>query len=327
MTPEQQLELAAEAALAPSTHNVQPARWRFDGDGLLLIEDRTRSLPAGDPTERDAALSLGAAAEGMAIALSGMERRLVDLGAADLPVPDDDLRPVRRFAIAPGGEPDPLRPFVPRRRSHRGRFAAASDADRAALARLAGDDVTVLDDPDRIATIAALADKAGHGFFRDDSFRRELLGWMRLSRRDPRWAVDGLNAEAMAMSPVEALGAGLVLGPLFRPLDRIGLAARLSAEAATVRGAAGLVLIHRPTEEAPFESGRAFYRAWLRVAQAGLHAAVMAVLNDDPAARAELLGMAPLPPGRTLINVLRVGRAPEGSDYPRARIAAADLLV
>ena len=327
MTPEQQLALAAEAALAPSTHNVQPARWRFEGGGLLLIEDRTRCLPAGDPSERDAALSLGAAAEGMAIALSGMGHALIDLGAADLPMAEGPLRPVRRFAIEPGGAADPLRPFVPRRRSHRGRFAAVSDADRAALAGLAADDVTVLADPDRIATIAALADRAGHGFFRDDACRRELLGWMRLRRRNPRWAVDGLNAEAMAMSPVEAWGAGLVLGPLFRPLDRIGLAARLSAEAATVRGAAGLVLIHRPAGEAPFDSGRAFYRAWLRVAQAGLHAAVMAVLNDDPAAREEALGMAALPPGRALVNVLRVGRAPEGSDYPRARIAPAELLV
>lgn len=327
MSPEQQLGLVAEAALAPSTHNVQPARWRFEGDGLLLIEDRTRSLPAGDPTERDAALSLGAAAEGMAIALSGMGQRLVDLGATDLPASQGDLRPVRRFAVEAGGAADPLLPFVPRRRSHRGPFATVSDADRVALAGLAGDDVAVLDDPDRIAAIAALAERAGHGFFRDDAFRRELLGWMRLRRSDPRWPVDGLNAEAMAMSPIEAWGAGLVLGPLFRPLDRIGLAAKLSSEAATVRSAAGLLLIHRPEAEAPFDSGRAFYRAWLRIAEAGLHGAVMAVLNDDPATRREVLGMVPLPPGHALINVLRVGRVPVGSDYPRARIAAADLLV
>ena len=327
MTPEQQLALAAEAALAPSTHNVQPARWRFDGDELVLFEDRTRSLPAGDPTERDAALSLGAAAEGMAIALSGMGYGLVDLGTADLPATEGDLRPVRRFTIRSGGEADSLRPYVPRRRSHRGRFVDASDADRTALAGLAGEDITVLDSRTTIARIAALADRAGHGFFRDDAFRRELLGWMRLRRSDPRWSVDGLNAEAMAMSPVEAWGARLVLGPLFRLLDRIGLAARLSSEAATVRSAAGLVLIHRPAEEAPFDSGRAFYRAWLRVTEAGLDAAVMAVLNDDPATRGDVLDMAELPPGRALINVLRVGRAPPGSDYPRARIAAADLLV
>ncbi len=327
MTPTEQLALVAEAALAPSTHNVQPARWCFEDDRLLLIEDRTRSLPAGDPAERDAALSLGAAAEGMAIALSGIEKKLVDLGAMGLPAADGDLRPVRRFAIEAGGAAEPLRRFVPHRRSHRGRFADATDADRVALADLAAADVMVLSDPTRIATIAALADRASYGFFRDDAFRRELRGWMRLRRGDPRWPVDGLNAEAMAMSPVEAWGAGLVLGPLFRPLDRIGLAARLSAEAATVRSAAGLVFIHRPEGEAPFESGRAFYRAWLRVAEAGLHGAVMAALNDDPATRREALAMVSLPPGRALINVLRVGRAPAGSDYPRARIAPADLLV
>ena len=48
MTPDLFRRLVAEAALAPSVHNVQPARWRQDGDAALLFEDPAVRLPAGD---------------------------------------------------------------------------------------------------------------------------------------------------------------------------------------------------------------------------------------------------------------------------------------
>jgi hypothetical protein len=326
MTPALWQELVAQAALAPSTHNTQPARWR-PGEGRIdLLEDRSRRLPAGDPIGRDMAMSLGAATEGMALALSAHGLRLEDLGPAE-PEETGQYVPVRSFAIREGGEPDPLLPFVGARRSHRARFAPVEERDRVAALGLAGEDTAVIAGSDAILTIARLADRTGHGFFRDNDFRAELRSWMRLSRRDPRWAVDGLNAEAMAMSPVEAKGAGLVLGPLFRMLDAIGLAAPLTAEAATIRSAAAILLFHRPSDEPRFESGRAFYRFWLRVTQAGLHGAVMASLADDPESARVLADMAGLPEGRTLVSTLRVGRAPEGSDYPRSRIAAPDLIV
>ncbi|MEP9400452.1 hypothetical protein [Sphingomonas sp. VNH70] len=325
MTPDEQYALVAEAALAPSVHNVQPARWRFAGDGVILFEDATRRLPAGDPTARDAATSLGAAAEGLAIALSRSGRRLVDRGATDLPAPEGDLLPQRRFGIEPGTGADPLGPYVADRRSHRGTFAAPNEAQRRAAAALAADDLAVVSAPDAIARIAVEVDRAGHRFFRDDAFRRELLSWMRLRRRDPRWAKDGLNADAMAMSRVEAVGAGLVMGPLFRPLDRVGLAAPLTAEAAKIRSATAIALFHRPHGEARFDSGRAFYRAWLRIAAAGLGGAVMAALADDPAAAASVA--AHLPAGRELVSAWRVGPVPADAACPRARIAVDRLIV
>ena len=326
IAPELWRALVAEAALAPSVHNVQPARWRLGDDVIGLWEDRSRRLPAGDPGGRDAAMSLGAAAEGMAIALSAHGLRLDDLGPAE---PDEmgQYVPARSFALREGAGPDPLLPFVATRRSHRGKFAPVEERDRTAALGLVAEDCAMIADPDAIKQVGRLADRTGHGFFRDNAFRAELRSWMRLSRRDPRWAVDGLNAEAMAMTPIEARGAGLVLGPLFRLLDAIGLAAPLTAEAATIRTAAAILLFHRPTDEPRFESGRAFYRFWLRVTQAGLQGAVMASLADDPETARMLGGMVGLPEGRTLVSTLRVGRAPEGSDYPRSRIAAPDLIV
>lgn len=47
-----------------------------------------------------------------------------------------------------------------------------------------------------------------------------------------------LTAEAMALGRIEAIGAGLVLGPLFPLLDRLGLAGAVTAEAGKARSAA-----------------------------------------------------------------------------------------
>ena len=82
---------------------------------------------------------------------------------------------------------------------------------------------------------------------------------MRFSRRHPRWALDGLNSEAMAMSALEAAGAAAVLKPgVFEALDRIGLAAPLTTEAQVVRSAVAVVLFHRLEGEAPLHTGRRF---------------------------------------------------------------------
>ncbi len=49
------------AVRAPSVHNSQPWRWRFDGGTLELFADRSRQLPATDPQGRGLVLSCGAA--------------------------------------------------------------------------------------------------------------------------------------------------------------------------------------------------------------------------------------------------------------------------
>lgn len=322
------LRLAAEAALAPSVHNVQPGRWRFEKGGLLLFEDRSRRLPAGDPEGRDAAFSLGAAVEGMAIALSHAGLRLEDRGAGVLPPAEGALVPVRRFALLPAAAPDPLRDQVERRQSWRGRFLAATAEDRAAARTLHGEGVEVVAEPECLAHIARLSDDAGLAFLRDGAFRGELRAWMRLSRRHPSWSRDGLNAEAMAMSRVEAIGAGAVLGPrLFPLLDGIGLARALTSEAATVAGAAAVLVVHRPLGADELDSGRFFYRLWLRIAAAGFSAAVMASLADHEEVSAALAAKLRIPPERRIRTAFRIGRAPPGSGYARARLPAEALLV
>lgn len=316
--------LVAAAITAPSVHNVQPARWRIDGEALVLGEDTARRLTVGDPRGNDAAISLGAAAEGVAIAASGegLATRIERLGGAQA----RGFRPVARLTFTPGIEPDPLLEWLEKRASWRGDFLPPSQQDRVAAQILHWDDRVVISDPRGIAAAATLYDQASYAIMRDDKFRKELRHWMRLSPRHPDWMRDGLNAAAMQFSRLEALSAGAVLGPLFRPLDFSGVAPALLAEAKGFAHATAVILFHRAADEDPFDSGRAFHRLWLEVEAAGLGGNVLAALADHPATARAISASHGIGGGRRLVSALRIGRR-SGATPPRARLPLSEVLL
>lgn len=320
--------LIAEARLAPSVHNIQPTRWRLlDADTVLVLEDAERRLPAADPSGHDVRLSHGAAIEGLSLTCGrhGLRLSRVELGDGSEKVAG--LRAIARLTLAAGGTADPLAAAVAGRRSWRGRFAAADARLQEALQKLAAaPDLFIVPPGPAVAAIAEMGDRAGFHFLCEDEHRRELLAWMRLSRRDPRYGRDGLNAEAMALGSVEATGAALVLGPLFPLLKRLGLAEPLTRERAKTASGA-IALFHRPLGEDPLETGRAFYRAWLAMAAQGLGACPISVLADWSVSNAALVARHPLPAGRRLVNVFRLGRVPPGAASHRARLPVAELIV
>lgn len=325
MTPDLFERLVAQASLAPSVHNVQPARWRLDGDTVWLFEDRTVRLPAADPTGRDAAMSLGAAFEGfkMAAAQEGLDVTYAvanDRGT-------EDLRPVARLTFAPGATADPLSPQVTARQSWRGDFDPPTAEDREVAAGLADTDCRPITGPATIAVVAKLLDIASFFFLLQEDFRAELLSWMRLERRHPNWARDGLNAEAMRLRFIDRLGARFLLGWGFRPMLIYGRAEKLLSEEKRTTGATAIVVFHRSATEDPFESGRAFYRAWLRMEEAGFGAAVLAALADDAHSAAALAAIAELEDDRRIVSAFRIGRRPKHKPFARARRALDELIV
>lgn len=319
------LDLIAKAQASPSVHNVQPARWRIDGDSILLIEDRTRRLAVGDPSGNDAAISLGAAAEGLYLAASQAGLSLTE-EQTDLPILPHPYEAIRRFHVVAGGTPDPIALYLERRSSWRGAFLPPDANDRAALAALAATDATVVSSKGQLQTLAQLYDRASYGFIRRGPFRVELLRWMRLSARHPDWSRDGLNADAMALSKVESFGAGFVMGAVFPLLDFLRVAPSLLAEGQKVAGAAGLLLFHRPVSEDPFVSGRRFHRLWLEIEALGMGAAVLAALADDKAIAARLAADFALPDGHRLVSAFRVGHR-DGLPPARARLPLDEIVI
>ena len=323
--------LVARANLAPSVHNTQPARWHFAPDGTItLLADPARFLGVGDPQLRDAGLSCGAAIEGTALALS--ELGLALGGYRDLWKSSSDFKGLRiaaRGIAQTGGTPDPLASAIGRRATWRGAFMAPTPEARRSIEALEGrrDDLALALSPKDIAGLARLNDDASLRFYGHSPYRRELLGWMRLSRRHPDFARDGLNLEALRLSGFEGAAAERILGreTLFRLTGALGLQRMLLGEAAKTKSATALVLFHRPEGESPVETGRIFYRLWLALAAEGLSLWPMAVLADDPETAAVLRGRFAIPQGRRLITVWRAGPAPEIA--PKARLPVKELII
>jgi nitroreductase len=317
-----------EARLAPSVHNVQPTRWRVLGDRLLLLGDPARAIPVADPAGRDWRLSHGAHFEGLSLALAARGASLA--GPQMLPGEQvsNGLVPIATCEVRAEAVESPREP-VSERMSWRGGFKPVDAETQAGLARFAAErsDCTLVTGRHDIMEIAHLADRAALYFLRDGQHRAELLEWLRLSRAHPRYQRDGLNADAMQLSRIEAFGAGLVLGPLFRPLDRIGLAAPLVRETAKTSSSVGTVLFHRPAGEDPFVSGRAFYRAWLAMERAGLKGCPMSVLADWDESRETLARRFAVPADRHIVSVFRVGRPDGVQGGARARLPVDELIV
>lgn len=322
--------IAGEANIAPSVHNIQPTRFRFTDDGAIAVfEDRKRRLPVGDPSGADNWRSLGAASEGLAIALSarGFATNVVWRDVADAAATS---RQIARVIVSGDAAPDRLRAFVPKRSTWRGPFAAKdAAASRGIEALRATADLQLVEGRSAIADIAKLYDTTTLVTLRDTAYRLELRSWMRLGRLNGNWGRDGLNAHAMALSGFEAAGADIVLGKrMFSVFDKIGLAGPLMAEGARVRGAAAIGLFHRPAEEHEFETGRRFYRLWLEVTAAGLCLCPMSVLSDAPSTATQLKAQYGVDPARKLVNVFRIGVRPaHAKAHKRARLPAWDLLV
>lgn len=312
--------IVAQAALAPSVHNTQPARWRLDETGIDVLCDGAVALPVGDPDGRDAALSCGAAVEATVIALSaeGIAVTVEDLWAGQGP----GVRPVARLTFAGSCEPDPMARQLERRYTHRGLFAEGP----VSLFGWGRADTMLLTDPTRKAWLAALNDRVSLQVMRDARFRRELLGWIRLLPWDRRAEIDGLSREAMRMSPAVAIAARLVLGPLWRLCDLLGLTAAITAEAEATISAQAIACFHRPLDESPVVSGRAYLRMCLEAAHLGMAGWPMAALADTRESRTEICQRIGIPEDRRLVQVLRFGKV-DGPPPPRARRSAETLIL
>ncbi|HTM57322.1 MAG TPA: hypothetical protein VL123_02785 [Candidatus Udaeobacter sp.] len=320
------IELIDEARRAPSVHNIQPACWSLGGSGVLgLHADPERRLPVADSTGHDVRVSLGAACEGMAIALA---RRGFVAGPAE-PAPAEEAAHVAWLPFERGTRPDALADAVHRRAAYRGTFAAT---DAAALDRVAGAigpaGHVLIRDRARIRDLAKMADQAGDEFLRDPAYWRETWHWLRLSRSDPNWNRDGLNADALALSGIErVLGRVLMAPPAFESMRKIGLAGALISERSKIESAGALILFTAPVGEDPFVIGRAFYRTWLEVTSCGLALCPISVLSDSKRTHAEIRRLFALPAERRLVNVFRVGAAPFG--FPKQltpRLPAEELV-
>lgn len=319
----------AQAARAPSAHNVQPARWRLHEGRLELWEDTTRWLAAGDPSGRDAGIALGMAWEGLVLAAGtdGWAPGETELDATPYPPPPGGRR--RAWAtFEPGGQADPLAAFVSRRHCCRRKFRAATAPERTNLEAVfaAHPDIAFPADGTGLEGFAVAQQAASIDLLRDRAVGAELYSWLRLSRRHPKVARDGLDAACLELGSTEALGGRVLMRPaIASALANLGLGGLLVDEAAKVHSATAIAVLAVPVGVGDFEAGRRWYRFWLALAGAGFAAVPMSALVDTPGGRAALAALQPLPGGWRAINVMRIGPVPETLPVS-ARLPVDELL-
>lgn len=296
------------AALAPSVHNSQPWRFRWDGAALEVREETRRSLPVLDPSGRERVLSCGAAVLGARLGFA-------EVGWS------------ARAELLPGG--DVLARVVPEER----RDPGADEHDLAAAAARRATDRDPYDDrplpDDVLASLRAAAEAEGAWLHVVDRDRQEpdldvLLAHADASQRsDPQYLAE-LDSWRTSSGPVGVADRALPTVPASERGDSLSLRDFDAARAAPARPGGE----RRPEHPAVLVvgtdgddrrdwlvAGAALHRLLLTATVAGVAAQPITSVLEVPPLRARLrtaLGLVGVPQ-----VVLRAGYGTHGPSSSR----------
>lgn len=301
------------AVLAPSSHNTQPWRFRFEGAGLVLLADRTRWLRVADPGQRELHVSLGCALENLRVAARHFGEALAVEYRAE-PGPDGS---VAAIGLAPpvGGRPrgeehglfEAIRERRTNRRAFRGQALAAEDVAHLADAGEEGARVYVTADPILRRRFDELTVRADVAQFADPAWREELGRWIGAGAFEMPWLVARMAKLAVAWQ------------------DHVRGTHRADAEVLDGAPACGLVATGDDALPARLRAGEVFERVWLRATTLGLALQPMNQVLQVPELERETATLLPDDAGRPQV-VFRIGHA-DAVDAPTPRRPAGDVLV
>ncbi|WP_213982277.1 nitroreductase family protein [Sphingomonas sp. dw_22] len=306
-------ELIRYATLAANSHNTQPWRFRVEGNAMDLMPDYGRRTSVVDPDDHHLFVSLGCAAENLAIAAAAAGR------PGEVEVTPSGVRVL--LSTAPG-RPDPLFDAIPKRQSTRADYDGrpVSAADLAMLERAAampGVRVILVTERARIGRIRDLVVAGNHAQMADPAFLRELKHWLRFNPRSAAATGDGLFS-AVSGNPVLPTVLGGPALDLFFTAQGEG-----DRYARQIDSSAGLAIFvgERADREHWMRVGRACQRFALTATSLGLKHAFV----NQPVEVAGLRGaLAALigEPGRRPDLVMRFGHGPTLPFSPRRPVDA-----
>ena len=310
MMVEDQEAMLRAAVAAPSMHNTQPWRFRFNGRTVEVYRDRERELPAEDPSRRMLFVSLGAAIFNLRVAAAarGFGSQVRHLMHQRRP----DLVAVIELDTPPSGGLAELAPYITQRRTNREPFSdeRLPDQVRAELdlcARLEGAVLQWLDRPPRRWWLRMATTEAANADDEDRGRTAERRRWVGGDRED-----DGVPSSALGPR-----GAGG--DPVVRDL-----AATEADEARPVadfeRDPQFAVLATR--YDGPIEwlrAGQALERVLLPATARGISVSMLNQAIEHEGLRLQLND--PLGPWQRPQAVIRFGYGPSVPPTPRRSIA------
>ncbi len=309
-------DLLRYATLAPNGHNTQPWRFQVSDRQISILPDPARRTPVVDPDDHHILVSLGAAAENLALAGAARGR-----GGTVRFDPAADGAVV--FAFGGGSAPEPdLFDAMARRQSTRADYdgRAVSPETLRALAKAAetpGVDLVLITDRPGMERARDLVVAGNSVQLGDPAFLRELKSWIRYSPRQALTTGDGLFAAASG-NPVlpDWLGPSLFSLALRADTDN-------DRYARQIRSSSGLaVFVSQQEDRAHWVSaGRACQRFALQATALGLKVAFLNQPVEVAKLRPELAALVGLP-GRRPDLVMRFGHGPTLPYSARRPVAA-----
>jgi nitroreductase len=308
------------ATLAPSGHNAQPWKFRVSADRIRIEPDFSRRTPIVDPDDHHLFVSLGCAAENLALACRAQGR------PGELHF-DASNKGAAVFEFSRGSsERSPLFDAIPRRQSTRREYdgKAVSSADLNALslaAAVPGVDLSLITDRGQLNRFRDLVIASNTIQMADKAFVRELRSWMRFSPREALRTGDGLFS---ATSGYPILPAWL--GPTFFDLA-FNARDETDAYARHVTSSSGVaVFIGRKEDPEHWVlAGRACQRFALQATLLGLKCAFLNQPVEVAGQRPALASLVGLPDRRPDL-VLRYGYGPSLPYSARRPLDARILL-
>ena len=311
---------------APSAHNTQPWVLEYSDTTIELRFDPSRTLPISDPTGRDLLLSLGAFVETCLIGASEAGFRIEFVADIDL-------------------EKQRIGRFVPSAQMYQTPFGI-NDIMRRQTSRLCYEPSRL---PDTIADdlrgllsmdtglrhlaprgILGLFVTADHEMLGSRAVVDELRSWMRLSKRDPLYNLDGLTAECLDLSGIQALGLRILLSKGVYPLVRVTRLYRvltiISAQLLRRDGSVLVLTSKSTTDSGTLEAGRVLLRLWLHLGRHGYYTHPLSQIIDSPTTARLLAERAGMGPEAHIVSVFRVGKSPVPAQSPRLIVESSEAV-
>jgi len=312
-------DLVRYATLAPNGHNTQPWRFRMGEGRIDILPDFSRRTPVVDPDDHHLFVSLGGAAE--TLALAGAARGRPGEIAFDPEGPGG--------LIFSHGQGPPvgstLFDAIPLRQSTRadydGRPVSTADLNAlATAAQMPGVDVVLITDRPQIARLRDLVIQGNTAQLADAAFVRELKSWIRFNPRQALKTGDGLFSVASGNPSLPTWLGSAMFDATFKPKaenDRYARQLDTSAGVAVFVG-------EREDRDHWTRVGRSSQRFALQATALGLKIAYINQPVEVAAMRPELASLVGMV-GRRPDLVMRFGY---GAALPRsARRPVAAVLV
>ena len=292
------------ATLAASGHNTQPWRFRISEGRVEIHPDLSRRTPIVDPDDHHLFVSLGCAAENLALAAGASGR------PGDLRFDPANAGSIE-FTFGSGSEIDSaLFHAIPRRQSTRaiydGRSVTAADLRvLSAAAVIPGVDLVLTTDRPQMNRVRDLVLSGNSAQLADPAFLRELKSWIRFSPRQAMTTGDGLFAAASGNPALPDWLGPFLFAMVFKADTDNDKYAR------EIRSSAGLAVFvsEREDKEHWVRAGRACQRFALQATALGMKLAFVNQPVEVANLRPELAALVGLP-GRRPDLVMRFGYGP-----------------